>query len=145
MQARRGRHDDNHQLQKEKDEESNITFAARLSRVILGHDRDGDEVSTLVVDEVVQAGKEVVAPKAKPIPKSQRLLMDAVAHALEEKGIADFQPYGSNGPKVRAVADSHIRERYFARIAEKAEPDEDPRKRYDRQRRTFNRVDQDPL
>jgi len=65
--------------------------------------------------------------------------MDVVALALDEKG-AECWPLGPTGPKVRAVDDGHIRERYFARIAEKAAPDEDERRLYDRQLKAFNRA-----
>jgi hypothetical protein len=101
--------------------------------------KHGKEASTLIVDEVVEAdatpAKE--AP-SKRIPESRRLLMDVVAFALDDKGV-DHRPFGMEGPKVRAVAASHIRELYFARIAEKASADEDERKLYDRQLKAFNR------
>lgn len=76
--------------------------------------------------------------RSKSVPKSQRLLIDVTALALDEKG-AECQPFGPTGPKVRAVVDRHIRERYFARIAEKAAPDEDERRLYERQLKAFNR------
>jgi hypothetical protein len=41
---------------------------------------------------------------------------------------------------VRAVAESHIRKRYFDRLAEQAEPDEDKGKLYDRRRQAFRRA-----
>jgi RecA/RadA recombinase len=44
------------------------------------------------------------------------------------------------GSTLRAVAEQHIRERYFARIAEKAEPDEDKQKLADKQRQGFKRA-----
>jgi hypothetical protein len=125
-------------IQKEKDEASGFSLTARLSRVVLGHDKDGDEVSTLVVDDVVKTEAPEKAPISKRIPEGRRLLMDIVALALEEKG-ADHRPFGMEGPKVRAVEDSHIRDRYFARIAEKAAPNEDEDKLYQRQFKAFNR------
>jgi AAA domain len=39
-------------VQKEKDEASGFSLTVHLSRVVLGHDRDGDEISTLVVDRI---------------------------------------------------------------------------------------------
>jgi AAA domain len=126
-------------VQKLKDEEDGVGFEARLSRVVVGHDKRGKEASTLIVDEVVQTN----APAAKEatvrrIPESRRLLMDVVAMALDEKG-ADHRPFGMQGPKVRAVADSHIRDLYFSRVAEKAAPAEDEATLYQRRFKAFNR------
>jgi AAA domain-containing protein len=126
-------------VQKSKDEQSGVRFTVHLERVVLGVSKTGREVSTLIVDDVAEAE----APAAKTatgrsVPKAQRLLMDVVASALDEKGV-DLRPLGMDGPKVRAVADGHIRDRYFARVAEKAAPDEDESKLYDRQLKAFNR------
>ena len=125
-------------LQKLKDDVDNVRLVAQLSRVVVGYDEDGEEASTLVVDEVVETEATAKAEPNKSVPRSKRLLMDVVATALDEKG-EDILPFGRAGPKVRAVADSHIRDRYFARIAEKAAPDEDERRLYDRQLKAFNR------
>jgi len=126
-------------LEKLKDEEDGVCFEAHLSRVVVGVGKYGKEASTLIVDEVVEvnASSAKEAP-SKRIPESRRLLIDVVALALDERG-ADIWPFGMAAPKVRAVADSHIRERYFARIAEKAAPDEDEERLYQRQFKAFNR------
>lgn len=122
-------------VQKEKDEASGFALTAHLSRVVLGTDRDGDEISTLVVDDVVKA--EAVAKRAPPRRSAplQSLLMDCINNAIDEAGEV-IQP-NANGPKVRAVDEQHIRTRYFARVAQKADPDEDKKKLYDRQRNGF--------
>jgi hypothetical protein len=122
-----------------KDEASDVRFLARMSRVVLGHDEDGDEISTLIVDSVEEAQAAPSAPATKSVPKSLRLLMDVVAQVLDEVG-ADIRAFGAAGPKVRAVAERHIRKLYFDRIAEKADPDEDAEKLYDRQRVSFKRA-----
>ena len=122
-----------------KDEASDVRFRARMSRVVLGHDEDGDEISTLIVDSVEEAQAAPSAPATKSVPKSLRLLMDVVAQVLDEAG-ADIRAFGAAGPKVRAVAERHIRKLYFDRIAEKADPDEDAEKLYDRQRVSFKRA-----
>jgi hypothetical protein len=126
-------------IQKLKDEEDGVCFEPFLSRVVVGIDKHGKEASTLIVDEVVEvdASAEKVA-SIRDVPRTRRLLMDVIALALDEKG-ADIWPFGMAGPKVRAVADSHIRERYFARVAEKAAPNEEPRRLYERQFKAFNR------
>jgi len=79
------------------------------------------------------------APAAKSVPKSLRLLMDVVAQALDEAG-SEIRAFGGDGPKVRAVAERHIRKLYFDRIAEQADSDEDADKLYDRQRVSFKRA-----
>jgi hypothetical protein len=124
-------------IQKLKDEASNVTLTARLSRIVLGHDCDGDEVSTLVVDDVVKADVVAKGPPPRSVSKSERLLMDVVIAALDEAG-EDFRPY-TDGPLVRAVADSRIRTRLYAAIAEMADPEENPEAIAERQRKAFNR------
>ena len=126
-------------IQKLKDEEDGVCFEAFLSRVVVGADKHGKEASTLVVDDVVEArASSGKASVAKSVPGSRRMLMDVIALAIDENG-KDIRPFGLTGPQVRAVADSRIRERYFARIAEKAAPGEDERRLYDRQLKSFNR------
>jgi hypothetical protein len=122
-------------VQKEKDEAAGFSLTANLSRVVLGTDRDGDEISTLIVDDVVKSEKiaKVAAPKS--VPASQGLLMDCVIGAIDEAG-ENFHPFGV---EVRGVADEHIRTRLYAAIAEQAEAGEDPDKLADRQRKAFNR------
>jgi hypothetical protein len=124
-------------IQKLKDDASNTALTAHLSRVVLGDDRDGDEVSTLVVDEVVKAEAVAKSVSKEPVATQRRLLMDVVRAAVDEAG-EDFRPY-ANGPAVRAVEDEHIRTRLYAAIAEQAGPDEDPDKLDARQRQAFKR------
>jgi hypothetical protein len=125
-------------LQKLKDEASDVRLMAALSRAIVGHDEDGEEASTLIVDDVLEAGTALSSQSAAPASKAQRLLMSVVVDAIDEAG-QDFRPFGKDGPLVRAIDDDLARERYYARIAEKAEPNEDPAKLVGRQRKAFNR------
>jgi AAA domain len=122
-----------------KDDASDVRFVARLSRIVLGHDEDGDEISTLIVESVEEAQVGPSAPATKSVPKSLRLLMDVVAEVLSDAG-RSVQAFGASGPRVRAVAEQHIRKRYFDRVAEQAEPDEDKAKLYDRRRQAFKRA-----
>lgn len=124
-------------LQKLKDEASDLRLKARLSRVVLAYDDDGDEISTLVVDTIEDAEPKASAPRAKMVPLSQRLLMAVVAEAIDEAG-ETIKPR-SDMPIVRAVAERHVRSLYFARIAEQAEDGEDREKLFDRQRKGFKR------
>jgi hypothetical protein len=124
-------------VQKEKDEASGFSLTAHLTRVILGTDRDGDEISTLVVDNVVKAEAVAKIEAKAPVATQRRLLMDVVREAIGEAG-EEFRL--ANGPLVRAVDDEHIRTRLYAAIAEQARPDEDPDKLERRQNQAFNRA-----
>lgn len=123
-------------LQKLKDEESRVKLAAHLSRVVIGQDEDGEDVSTLIVDRIeeVDAAPKATAPRS--IPASQRLFMEVVEHAIDEAG-EPFRPF-PDGPLVKAVSDEIVRERYYRRIAERPRPDDTPKKLADRQRQAFN-------
>lgn len=125
-------------LQKLKDDSGDVRLVARLSRVVIGYDEDGDEFSTLIVVSVADSGPATRAPRAKIVPRSQRLLMACVEEAIAEAG-ESFMPFGA-GHLIRGVFDKTVRARYFERIAEQAEPDEDKDKLFDRQRKGFNRA-----
>jgi len=71
------------------------------------------------------------------VPANERLLMDMVEQALIDAG-KEFRPF-ADGPKVKAVAEEAIRQKYYARMAEKAEPDETPETVAERQRKAFRR------
>ena len=122
-----------------KDDASDVRFTARLSRVILGYDEDGDEVSTLIVDEVTEAECRAIAPRAKSVPPRQRLLLDIVTDSITERG-ESIKPFGSGSASVRGVFDGVVRDRYYAAIAEKADPDDDEEKIAERKRKAFNRA-----
>jgi hypothetical protein len=131
-------------LQKLKDEADDRTFTAQLSRVVIGHDSDGDEVSTLVVEHVRESEAKPAVAKPKAVPRSQMMLMDVTVAALEESG-KEFKPHGTQGAIVRAVDDKAIRLRYFARMAEQADDAEDRDKLAERQRKAFNRAVADAI
>jgi len=122
--------------QKLKDEDCEISLKASVSRVVIGHDEDGDEISTLVVDAIEDAEAVKQSAPSKSVPAGQRLFMEVVAEAIDEAGEM-FRSF-SNGPLVKAVSDEVVRDRYYARIAEKPKPDDTPKKLADRQRQAFN-------
>lgn len=124
-------------LQKLKDEESRIKLAAHLSRIVIGRDEDGEDVSTLIVDRIEETEASSKASAPKSIPTSQRLFMEVVAQAIDEAG-EPFRP-AADMPAVRAVSDEVVRERYYARIAEKPKPDDTPQKIAERQRQGLYR------
>jgi len=123
-------------VQKIKDEESRVKLAAHLSRVVIGRDEDGEEISTLIVDRIEDTDAAPRAAAPKSIPASQRLFMEVVAQAIDEAG----EPFRQSPewPIVRAVSDEVVRERYYDRIAEKPKPDDTPQKIAERQRKGFN-------
>jgi hypothetical protein len=125
-------------IEKMKDEESHISLTAHLSRIVIGTDEDGDEVSTLIVDRIEEGAAPQPKAPSTSIPRSRRLLMDMAAAAIEAAG-KDFRSF-PDGPMVHAVKDQCIRDRYYARIAEKAESGEDADKLAARQRKGFNRA-----
>jgi hypothetical protein len=51
-----------------------------------------------------------------------------------------MQPFSADEPRVKAVFDEPVRDRYYTAIAERAGPDDDPDKLAQRQRRAFNRA-----
>jgi hypothetical protein len=89
-----------------------------------------------VVDDVVKAEAFAKGTAPRSISKANRLLMDVIANAIDEAG-ENIQPYPTDPLKVRAVAERHIRKRYFARLAEQPDPDEDKEKAYDRKRKNL--------
>jgi hypothetical protein len=131
-------------VQKVKDDASDLALLARLTRVVVGFDEDGEEASTLIVDEVAEADAPTTEQRARTVPPSQRLLSDIISAAIDEAGEAT-KPFGADGPTVRAVFDEVVRERYYAAIAEKADPEDDPAKVAERQRKAFNRAIADML
>jgi hypothetical protein len=125
-------------LKKLKDEETSLKLAVSMDRIIIGHDEDGDEVSTLVVADIKEETEKPKANKPmKPVPAGQRKLMSIMAEAIDEAG-KDIRSF-ANGPLVRAVSDEIVRQRLYARIAEQPTPGETPEMLAERQRKTFNR------
>jgi AAA domain len=126
-------------VQKVKDEISGIRLKASLSRIVIDHDADGEEISTLVVDSIENAGTAASKGRPNSVPRSQWLLMRVLAEALEEAG-ESIRPFGQQGPNVRAVKDRIVRDRYYKQIAETADPSEEQEKLAARQRKAFNRA-----
>lgn len=131
-------------LKKMKDEASDRAFVAQLSRIVISHDIDHDEVSTLVVDHIEEGQAKATVAKPKAVPRSQMMLMDVTVAAIEDGG-KDLKPHGTQGPTVKAVDDKAIRLRYFARMAEQADDAEDREKLAERQRKAFNRAIADAI
>jgi hypothetical protein len=106
-------------------------------RVVIGKDRDGDEISTLVVESVRKTEAATPAAAARAVPRGERLLMTVIDQAIEEAGVS-FRPF-TNGLTVRGVKDSVARERYYAKIAEPLD-DEDREKATARKSKAWRRA-----
>ena len=73
-------------LQKLKDEASSVKLTAHLSRVVIGQDEDGDDISTLIVEKIEDGVEAESGTRAKSVPRALRLLMDTVELAIDEAG-----------------------------------------------------------
>jgi hypothetical protein len=133
-------------VMKLKDEESAQKFTVHLARIAIGKDSDGEDVSTLIVESVETGATEgAKAPRAKSIPRGQRLLIAIVEQAIGEDETAKMIRPSADGPLVKAVSDEAVRRRYYARIAENARPGEDNQKLRNRQRQAFHTAVRDAL
>jgi len=121
---------------KQRDMECGAELGFVLVDETLGEDASGQTIKSAVVEWRAGAAPKNAERAAEPIPKSQRLLMEVVAQAIDEAG-EPFHPF-PDGPLVRAVSDEAVRERYYARIAEKPRPGDTPEKLAERQRKSFN-------
>ena len=96
-------------VQKLKDEEDGAFFEVRLSRVVVGRDKNGEEATTLIVDEVVEteaATQSETGRRANDTAILQRELLAAYDR------LADAAPVsrGFNGKSVRKVSVDAIRD-----------------------------------
>jgi RecA-family ATPase len=121
-----------------KDGKDGDVFSLSLTEWVFGQDRDGDDITTLVVRsaEQVEAEARPIRKTGRP-PVQRRLLMDVVERALIEAG--KFTHPLPDGPKIKVVAEDEIRTRYVVALAEKPDPNETPEEIAEKQRRAFKR------
>jgi hypothetical protein len=125
-------------VQKMKDEDdAGLAFEARLAPIVIGRDVDGDEISTLIVDSIRKAEPAAPGKPVKSVPRSQRLLMTIIIEAIAESG-QSFRPF-ADGPLVQGVDAEIVRDRLYAKIAEKTDPGDDPVRAANKKRKAFNR------
>jgi hypothetical protein len=120
---------------KQRDGELGFHIGFKLVDLVIGDDPNGICVKSAVVE-----WKAVEAPAAKAkreLAPSKRLLMSVVDEALAECGFS-FTPW-ADGPVVRCVRDSTVRDRYFTRIAEPTDG-EDEKRSYGRKRKAWFRA-----
>ena len=125
-------------FEKVKDGPSGQVLHLTLEEVAFGLDCDGDPITTLAVRLAEQVDAEPRATQKGRPPAQQRLLMDTVELAMIDAGF-ECHPF-ADGPKFKVVSEDAIRERYYARLAEKAAPDETPEALGARQRKAFRRA-----
>lgn len=67
------------------------------------------------------------------------MLVTVVQQAIVESEKPPIRPF-ADGPLIKAVSDDVVRHRYYLRMADKAKPDDNPKKFADRRRTAFNRA-----
>jgi hypothetical protein len=122
-------------LTKQRDGELGFQTGFKLVDLEIGKDIGGNCIKSAVVEwRAIQAS--AAKAKREPAP-SQRLLMSVADDALAECGF-NFTPW-ADGPAVRCVRDSIVRERYFARVAEPTDG-QDEKKACERKRKAWFRA-----
>jgi hypothetical protein len=119
---------------KQRDMESGAEFRFSLVDVILGEDSKGRTIKSAVV-EWSDAPPVKSAERSKPIPASQRLLMEVLREALGDASEM-IRPF-ANAAAVCVAAESNVRRRYYARVAETPKADDTPEKLAERQKKNF--------
>jgi len=108
-------------VQKLKDDDDDICFEGRLSRVVVGHNKNGREVSTLIVDDVVETQPETAgdgvddgSPRGRrsdDVAKVKRALVDAYERLADS---AD-KTTGFDGAPVKKVEVDKLRDEVRSR------------------------------
>jgi hypothetical protein len=89
-----------------REDQDGVSFEAELSRVVLGTDDDGDEVSTLIVDTITAAGEEPLSGgQIGDVEVVKRALVDACSRLADGVGASP----GFDGQPVRKVSIDTIR------------------------------------
>jgi hypothetical protein len=84
-------------VQKQRDYEGGQTFAFKLVRVVLGHDQDGDEVVSCVIDWEDAADAIKAREMSKGLGGNQKLVADTFDQLVAE-GLGMPNPAGVGGP-----------------------------------------------
>ncbi|MFO1126472.1 MAG: helicase RepA family protein [Methylocystis sp.] len=120
---------------KQRDMDSGQEYGFTLTDIYIGDDPEGQPVRSAVVDWT-DSPPAKSAERVKSIPAQQRLFMDTVAQVIDEAGEM-FRPF-ADGPLIKVVSDEIVRERYYARIAEKPRDGDTPERLAERRRKAFN-------
>lgn len=100
-----------------------------LKTVLVGTDDDGEAVTSAVV-EWLGTANQVERRRGNALPAKAKLFIAALDDVLAVEG-REVRPFGLDGPAVRAVAVTSLREQYLSR-APAAEKRETTRKRWNR-------------
>jgi hypothetical protein len=125
---------DSFTLTKQRDGELGFKIGFKLVDLVIGEDADGNCIKSAVVEW--GAGQAPKTKTKREAPRAQRLLTEVVEQAIDEAGF-QFTPW-ADAPAARCVRDSVVRDRYFARIAEPTD-DDDQKKAYDRKHKAWSR------
>lgn len=121
---------------KQRDAEGGLKLGFSLVDMVIGTDASGAAIKSAVVSwKEAKPEKAEKSENPKSIPPCMRMLMDVVASAIEEAG-QSIRPF-HDGPVVIAAPERAVRARFDARVAERAEADEDRKKLADRKRTNF--------
>jgi hypothetical protein len=123
-------------LTKQRDGELGFQIGFKLVDLVIGKDLNGLCVKSAVIEWEI-GPRAPASTKRKEPPRSLRMLITVVRQAIMESENPPIRPF-ADGPFIKAVSYDTVRHRYYLRIAEKAEPDEDQKKLADRQRNAFN-------
>ena len=122
-------------LTKQRDGELGLQLGFKLVDLEIGEDAEGNCIKSAVVEW--GAGQAQKTKAKREAPRAQRLLIEIVEQAIDDCGF-QFTPW-ADAPAVRCVRDSVVRERYFTRIAEPMDGD-DEEKAYERKRKAWFRA-----
>jgi KaiC/GvpD/RAD55 family RecA-like ATPase len=122
-------------LTKQRDGELGFKIGFKLVDLVIGEDPSGGCIKSAVVEWSAAKAPKTKA-KRDPAP-SQRLLMAVVDRALDECGF-QFTPWTDG--TVRCVRDSIVRDRYFARIAEPTDGEDEERAKERKRKAWFRSV-----
>jgi hypothetical protein len=125
---------DSFTLTKQRDGELGFKIGFKLVDLVIGEDADGNCIKSAVVEW--GAGQAPKTKTKREAPRAQRLLTEVVEQAIDEAGF-QFTPW-ADAPPAQCVRDSVVRDRYFARIAEPTD-DDDQKKAYDRKLKAWSR------
>jgi hypothetical protein len=123
-------------LTKQRDGELGFQIGFELVDIVIGQDLNGLCVKSAVVEWKIGPMMAPASKKQKEPPRSLRMLISVVRQAITESESPPIRPF-ADGPLIKAVSDKIVRNRYYLRMAENAEPGEDPKKLADRQRQAF--------
>jgi len=99
-------------VKKQKDGEDGERFAFRLERVLLGHDPDGDEISSAVV--VYEDTPEPKSKRPKALSPAEQVVLQAAKYVIDHGATQNVPPVPGAAAHQRAITRSDVRARALA-------------------------------